>query len=131
MPSSIVYSQRALRAMALAFTGLAYGARAMEYFAFTTELFGGWGDGIITPGGEASARYDICRRVSHDIALLGPTLAGFPHRAHVGGSGSLPCGAAPAGRGGANVPPPRPTSGRWTDQRASPQAYRTAPSVSS
>jgi hypothetical protein len=63
-----------------AFTGLAYGSKALQYFTLPSlveqypNTFDGWDDGILGREGEPSIRYDIFRRVNRDVASLGTIL---------------------------------------------------------
>ena len=54
-----------------AFTALAYGARAVQYFLLPTLPGGYWGEGILDVDGQPSMQYDAIRRVNRDIASLG------------------------------------------------------------
>jgi len=57
-----------------AFTGLAHGVRAIQYFTLPTIPNDGWDDGILDPEGEPSVRFEHFRRVNRDVARLGPVV---------------------------------------------------------
>lgn len=60
-----------------AFTGLAYGSQALQYFTLPSlvdqypDAFDGWDDGILGREGEPSIRYEIFKRVNRDVISLG------------------------------------------------------------
>ncbi len=55
-----------------AFTGLAHGVHAIQYFTLPTMPFENWDHGIITPDGRPSVRYNSFRKANDDLAKLGP-----------------------------------------------------------
>ena len=57
-----------------AFTGLAYGACAIQYFTLINHPWDvdNWDDGIFTRDGKPSVRYNYVKNVNRDIAKLGP-----------------------------------------------------------
>jgi hypothetical protein len=61
-----------------AFTGLAHGIQALQYFTLPSLVdqyegaFNGWDDGILGRDGEPSIRFEAFRRVNRDVATLGP-----------------------------------------------------------
>ncbi len=63
-----------------AFTGLAYGIEALQYFTLPSlveqypNTFDGWDDGILGRDGEPSIRFEAFRRVNRDVATLGPII---------------------------------------------------------
>ncbi|MCY2923868.1 MAG: hypothetical protein NT031_00235 [Planctomycetota bacterium] len=59
-----------------AYTSLAYGAKGVVWFTYTTVNDPGWcyHDAIIDAKGQRSERYDYVSRVNHKIAALGPLL---------------------------------------------------------
>ena len=64
-----------------AFTALAYGSQAIQYFALpthTTNSF--YEDGIIDAEGRPSVRYESFRRVNRDLAILGPIVTALSMR---------------------------------------------------
>ena len=59
-----------------AFTALAYGAEAIQYFALPTHTTNSYyEDGILDADGRPSLRYELFRRVNRDLAILGPLVA--------------------------------------------------------
>ena len=54
-----------------AFTGLAHGIQALQYFTMTRFPVAAFEDGIIDLRGEPSVRFDMFQRVNHDIGVLG------------------------------------------------------------
>jgi len=60
-----------------AFTGLAYGARAIQYFTLPSMEASGYEYGILDPWGGPSPRYELVRRVNRELAVLGPLVAGL------------------------------------------------------
>jgi len=66
-----------------AFTGLAHGIQALQYFTLPTVVddgggtFNGWEDGILGPDGGPSIRLEHFRRVNRDVARLGPLIKGL------------------------------------------------------
>lgn len=57
------------------FTGLAYGAQAIQYFTLPTESMPGWEHGILDPEGRPSIRHALFKRVNRDLSVLGPVVA--------------------------------------------------------
>lgn len=59
-----------------AFTALAYGARGLMYFTYTTPNDPAWGyhDAIIDANGKPTAKYEYAKKVNGEIRKLGPTL---------------------------------------------------------
>ena len=55
-----------------AFTGLAHGIHALQYFTLPTVPFENWDHGIIDPDGAPSVRYEHFKKVNRDVAALGP-----------------------------------------------------------
>lgn len=55
-----------------AFTGLAYGAHATQYFTLPTFSFPGWQSGLLDSEGRPTPRLDACRQINRDLAVLGP-----------------------------------------------------------
>lgn len=64
-----------------AFTALAYGAQALQYFSLTTPDSPLYDHAILDPDGRPSIRYDLFRKVNRDIRLLGNALAGAVSKA--------------------------------------------------
>ncbi len=61
-----------------AFTALAYGAQAIQYFAMTTHTANScYDDAILDTQGLPSIRYDLFRKVNKDLAVLGPVVSGL------------------------------------------------------
>lgn len=66
-----------------AFTGLAYGIEALQYFTLPSlvdqypDSFDGWDDGILGRDGEPSVRYEAFRRTNRDVASLGSVIQGL------------------------------------------------------
>lgn len=60
------------------FTGLAYGAKATQYFSLPTPInTAHYEHAIIDPDGRPSIRHAIFQRVNRDLAVLGPRLRGL------------------------------------------------------
>lgn len=55
-----------------AFTGLAHGIHALQYFTLPTIPRENWDDGILTTEGAPSVRYECFKNVNKDVAVLGP-----------------------------------------------------------
>lgn len=55
-----------------AFTGLAHGIHALQYFTLPTVPINGWDDAILDPDGEPSIRFENFRKVNRDVARFGP-----------------------------------------------------------
>lgn len=57
-----------------AFTGLAHGIHALQYFTLPTVPRENWDDGILQLDGAPSVRYEHFQKVNSDVAFLGPII---------------------------------------------------------
>lgn len=57
-----------------AFTGLAHGIHALQYFTLPTVPRENWDDGILDIDGAPSVRYEHFQNVNRDVAALGPVV---------------------------------------------------------
>jgi len=80
-----------------AFTALAYGARGIMYYTYTTPA--GYHDAIIGADGKPTAKYAIAKKINGEIKKLGPTLMRL-NTVAVYHTGSLPEGCRPLPEGG-------------------------------
>lgn len=82
-------------------TALAYGAKGIMYFTYTTPNDPAWGyhDAIIDASGKPSAKYEIVKRINGELKKLGPTLMKL-HSVAVFHTGTLPEGCKPLPEGG-------------------------------
>lgn len=78
-------------------TALAYGARGIMYFTYTTPS--GAHDAIIDASGKPTAKYDIAKRINGELKKLSPTLMSL-HSVAVFHTGTLPEGCKPLPEGG-------------------------------
>lgn len=58
-----------------AFTGLAYGAKATQYFTLPSKCKGGWSEGILALDGSPGRSYEAVRRLNAELHAIGPILA--------------------------------------------------------
>lgn len=82
-------------------TALAYGAKGIMYFTYTTPADPTWGfrDAIIDASGKQTAKYEIAKRINGELKKLSPTLMSL-HSVGVFHTGALPDGCKPLPEGG-------------------------------